>query len=89
MNRGVRFFQEVDVKVVQIEFMFHRTGKHGPKIVDYFANQQRLRPFFYERNTHSVNLAASQENLTFGSLNMSDTNRAVQPQQIARGLRIE
>ena len=41
---GEVFFQEVDVKVVQIEFMFHRTGKHGPKIVDYFAKRGYL-PF--------------------------------------------
>ena len=41
---GELFFQEVDVKVVQIEFMFHKTGKHGPKIVDYFAKRGYL-PF--------------------------------------------
>ena len=41
---GETFFQEVDVKVVQMEFQWHKKGKDGPKIVAYFSNKGFL-PF--------------------------------------------
>ena len=41
---GELFFQEVNVKVVQIESRHDRKGKHGPKIVDYFA-KRGYQPF--------------------------------------------
>ena len=36
---GERFFQEVDIKVVQMEFMWHKKGKDGPKILEFFTKR--------------------------------------------------
>ena len=41
---GDTFFQEVDVKVVQMEFQWHKKGKDGPKIVEYFS-KKGFQPF--------------------------------------------
>ena len=41
---GEKFFQEVDVKVVQMEFQWHKKGKDGPKIVEYFS-KKGFQPF--------------------------------------------
>ena len=41
---GETFFQEVDVKVVQMEFEWHKKGKDGPKIVEYFS-KKGYQPF--------------------------------------------
>ena len=41
---GETFFQEVDVNVVQMEFMWHKKGKDGPKIVEYFS-KKGFQPF--------------------------------------------
>ena len=52
---GERFFQEVDVKVVQMEFMFHKKGKDGPKILDFFS-KKGFQPFRDLQKSLNLNL---------------------------------
>ena len=36
---GSRFLNEIDVAVIQIEYLFHKKGKDGPKIFSYLASK--------------------------------------------------
>ena len=36
---GSRFLNETDVTIIQIEYLFHKTGKDGPKIFSYLASK--------------------------------------------------
>ena len=54
LSGGELFFQEVDVKMVQMEFTFHRRGRHGNQIVDFLA-RKGYQPFGDLRRSSALN----------------------------------
>ena len=57
---GNRFFNEVDIVALQIEFRFHAKGPHGVKILDYFSSKG-YHPFKDINKNYPFNSARSRK----------------------------
>ena len=76
---GEAFFQEVDVKVVQMEFMWHKKGKDGPKILEFFS-RKGFQPFSTLQKSmplHSIRMPEWPNDVYFMKSQHSNTNKTI------------